>query len=243
VAITPKMTLSKLVDAIEAYISKRLNFVNRGLKEGEAVAQARITSYGAVAALLDPLILREVERRFMAAGWGEFVFEHNVTQPFGCVRLKTSEPLVDVGVVLATRILFLDIDGPMIPTRALFLQDGKLATVFDQVAVAMLTNVLDATKAKIVISSTFAVHGLERTRKLLTDNGVPLRHLHDDWTCRTPMASCREQEIHFWLARHIEVEKWAVLDDGALVIDNLVRVDNADGMMSRHHTELMERLK
>lgn len=138
-----------------------------------------------------------------------------------------------------TKVLFLDIDGPMIPRRAWFLQrPGTLAKTFDPIATAMVLDVLERSGAKIVISSTWTVYGPEAVASRLRAAGIDPALIHEDWTVRCQLEK-REAQIEAWLKRHPEVDRWAVLDDGDLAIKNLVRVTVDDGMLVQHYHKLV----
>lgn len=162
----------------------------------------------------------------------------SLTEP-QTISLKTSDP---------NKILFLDIDGPMIPTRAFYLKDqGKLmgfgvADTFDPIAVGMLNDVFEQTSCQLVISSTWRIKGLKICQELLTKNKVVYNAIHPDWETPRKMSSTRGEEIKMWLNKHKEVTKYAILDDEKVDLPNLVRVSNEDGMQLRHHLKLIELL-
>lgn len=135
------------------------------------------------------------------------------------------------------KILFLDIDGPMLPLRAYAIRPaGSLRLhVFDPLAVALVNGLLTESGAKLVISSTWRLHGREKFEREMADNGLRPADLHDDW--RTPQFDHREDEIQDWLARH-PTDAFAVLDDEDVKIDNLVRVTFEDGIQWAHFTAL-----
>lgn len=61
---------------------------------------------------------------------------------------------------MITKVIFLDIDGPMISGRAAYLPDQTyIHSVFDPCATAMLLRVIEHSGARIVISSTHGKRG------------------------------------------------------------------------------------
>lgn len=63
-------------------------------------------------------------------------------------------------------VIFLDVDGPMIPVKAFYLPNQtKPARMFDPCAVGMLNDLLKHTQARIVMSSIHRLHGLEYIKK------------------------------------------------------------------------------
>ena len=143
---------------------------------------------------------------------------------------------------MTDKVLFLDIDGPMIPGRSWVIQPQTLWTKFDPIAVATVVALLDKVGAKLVISSTWRVKGYERMVEALEDNGIDGSYLHEDWqTIRwteTAFLDHRADEIREWLSRHPEITKFAVIDDGDLPIENLIRVTFPDGLLMSHQREL-----
>lgn len=140
-----------------------------------------------------------------------------------------------------SKILFLDIDGPMIPVRAYFLPNQTpLVSVFDPCATSMLLRLLEDSGAKIVISSTWGHKGKERCEALLRDNGIDPSYLHDDWVTPRKMSSARFHEIGWWLMKHPEVTHYVAIDDEDLPVDwipNAVLCDAAEGFSYRNYKE------
>lgn len=140
-----------------------------------------------------------------------------------------------------SKIVFIDVDGPMIPVRAYFLPNQtKIVSVFDPCATAMLLRLLDDTGAKLVISSTWGGKGKERCEELLSNNGINPSHLHDDWVTPRKMSSTRFHEISWWLMKHPEVTHYVAIDDEDLPVDwvsNAVLCDAAEGFSLRNFKE------
>lgn len=112
---------------------------------------------------------------------------------------------------MGLRVIFLDIDGVLnCATTAARLPSGVIG--FDPAKVAMLNAVVDATGAKIVLSSSLRKQ--DDWREMLLENGV--RGAID----RTPSLGFyryedrpRGREIAAWLEGHPEVERYAIIDD------------------------------
>lgn len=133
---------------------------------------------------------------------------------------------------MTEKVLFVDVDGPLIPARALFLPENLQRTWveqwrFDPCAVGMLNFLAWAVPdLHAVISSHrvgFAAHvpGLEGLTTLdrafwegiFEKNGLQLK-LHHDWiTPRRVGGDPKVIEIDRWLAKHPEVTTFAVIDD------------------------------
>jgi hypothetical protein len=127
------------------------------------------------------------------------------------------------------RILFLDIDGVIC-----------LDQVFDKACCDRIKRILDATGAKIVISSAWRVgHSLESLRKIIARgyevSPIPVAFRENIGTLdpdsvigvtpsinKLPRPGApfgRGLEISVWLERHPGVMKYIVLDDEAFDID------------------------
>lgn len=138
------------------------------------------------------------------------------------------------------KIIFLDFDGPMLPTRSYFLPKNYKthAKVFDPIAVAMINRLLDVSNAAIVVSSAWAkFEGYDAVVKTLGDNGISTSRLHDDWTIPRGADSCgntREMEIKLWLAAHSEVTHYVAIDDIPMNLPGMVYVSLNDGMLYDH---------
>lgn len=141
---------------------------------------------------------------------------------------------------MINKVIFLDIDGPMIPTRAYFLpHQTKIVSVFDPVAVSLLLRVLNQSEAKLVISSTWGLKGREIVVDLLSQNGIMEEYLHPDWVTPRKFSSDRPTEILWWLDKHPEVTHHVILDDAQINLPNMVRVSLEDGLMFRHYQKML----
>lgn len=143
------------------------------------------------------------------------------------------------------KVIFLDIDGPMIPERACYLSgQGTLLWKFDPVAVGLLLDVIEKTGAKLVVSSTWGHKGKEVVFQLFEDNGIPTSLVHEDWITPRNVRK-RSDQIYQWLTNHPEVKKFAALDDENMTKDfghKMILVTYEDGMLCKHHKALIELL-
>lgn len=147
-------------------------------------------------------------------------------------------------------VIFLDIDGPMIPT-SMFLVDphASIKRSMPPTTVAVLTELCVRTKAKIVFNTTHSrsipSHGTmdEDIAGALVRHGFDAKHLHaSDRHTRYPDIS-RDQAVREWLARHPEVTKWVALDDAKFTDDpRLILVDPDSGLTLRHLELAIEKL-
>lgn len=141
---------------------------------------------------------------------------------------------------MTQKILFLDMDGPMLPARAQFLpgQTKPYWKVLDPVAVAMVNNVAETTGRRFVIHSSWVKHQDNFENGLyahLVDQGLKAENFHSDPICKD--ISWRYDRVSEWLARHPEVYDFVILDDEApqtldpqWMTDNLILVDYLNGL-------------
>ncbi len=138
-----------------------------------------------------------------------------------------------------TKILMMDIDGPMIPGKAKYLfHQPKHFSKFDPCAVGMVKELLKLSGAQIVISSCWKSSGKAACQNLLEINGIPSYHIHNDW--RTTRGETRTQEIKNWLIDHPEVTHYVALDDELLdsrILPGFVQCDTDEGMSYRNFLE------
>jgi hypothetical protein len=141
---------------------------------------------------------------------------------------------------MSEKIIFLDFDGPLSNPRVVLY--GGYDNALDPVAVTALNNVCSYTGAKIVCTSTrTAPHSAENyaeTQALLEAAGLDLRHLHQDWSCFYDMDSPRKTHIKKWLHAHPQVKHYAIIDDEAVGMKNMIRVGDMDGLQIRHFEKL-----
>lgn len=115
---------------------------------------------------------------------------------------------------MTDKIIFLDIDGPMIPYRVMFMPGQTVPmTVFDPVAVSFINRLCEAEGWKVVLhSSWIKIFGGANTLKHCISQGIKTEHFHADAYC--------DEDIHWrytrvakWLNQHPDVTTYAILDD------------------------------
>lgn len=122
------------------------------------------------------------------------------------------------------KIIFLDIDGVLFTSehyKYLSLSHkkykDKYGFIFDPVCVARFNEIMEKTSAKIVLSSSWRMAGLDTMKKCFGVRGVdgdlidltPISTI-DDWFIS------RGEEIEFWLSRNGMPDKFVVIDDASL---------------------------
>jgi len=140
-----------------------------------------------------------------------------------------------------TQVVFLDIDGTMIPSKAYkLINQTRLVSIFDPCAAAMLRDLLSISDARIVFSSTWASHGLDDCLDLLEKNHIDSDLIHPDWRTPKKLTSTRSQEIWLWLEEHPEITHYVALDDEQLdaqMLPGFVQCDIDEGMSYRNYLE------
>ena len=147
------------------------------------------------------------------------------------------------------KIIFLDIDGPMVPIRAWVLGYKGRHELFDPIAVATLLKILKH-DVKLVISSSWRSLGYDEVVTALENSGISRKHLHEDWQTKefpvSPedhMFKLRAEEIKEWLSRHPEIEDYVAIDDYPLEMDKLIHVSSNDGISYENQIKLFHALK
>lgn len=134
--------------------------------------------------------------------------------------------------LLTERVIFLDIDGPMLPARAWIGRTEDSEAPFapwDPVACKMIESLVVEAKAKLVISSSWASMGRAEFEGHLVLNGLKADDLHDDWmTPREP--GTRSDQVHGWLEAHPEVTSWVSFDDARVGGSGAITVSFDDGI-------------
>jgi len=156
--------------------------------------------------------------------------------------LNNPAPPRIIVIMTNPKIIFLDIDGPMIPVRAYYMlnQTKPLVTVFDPCAVSLLLRLLEDANAKLVISSTWGVKGRDAVVQVLAANGIDETFLHEDWITPRKLSSYRCHEIRWWLDNHPEVSHYVAIEDEYLppeFVRNAVKCDTYEGFSWRNYLE------
>lgn len=141
------------------------------------------------------------------------------------------------------RVLFLDIDGVLNSHRTVVALNGYPHDVtdaglamFDMVAVALLRGLCKAGNLKVVLSSTWRLD--PNWREIGPALGLPIID-------RTPsLLGPRGKEIAHWLANHVEVTHYAILDDDSDMLPEqmpqFVKTLHEDGLTWQPFVKLCE---
>lgn len=138
-------------------------------------------------------------------------------------------------------VLFVDIDGPLIPGRS-YVGLSPAQKRWDLSAVAMVNRLLERSKAKLVISSAWSIFGRDELMNILIKVGLDCSNLHSDWSSFVGedghrLEGTREIMIQNWLDAHPTAKQYAALDDNELIrkLKCGVFVSFEDGMMLSHY--------
>lgn len=130
------------------------------------------------------------------------------------------------------KIIFLDIDGPIINTPCYFIdQDcSKYRSFMNTQAIGYLTKLVDLSGAKIVTNSTHNFYVPKKTNRNLKDDligwGLRPKHFHRSW--RTQFAAnyknpqpdelSKEEAISQWTVQNGAAD-WICIDDEEVMTD------------------------
>lgn len=114
------------------------------------------------------------------------------------------------------KVIFLDIDGVLNSERYIQECDGY-GIVIDPSKMVLLKQIVDATGAKIVLSTSWREHWSKDDTQC-DSTGVLMNSIFGAYGLqifdKTPqLHTRREEEIRNWLDEHPEVENFVVLDD------------------------------
>lgn len=145
-----------------------------------------------------------------------------------------------------TKVIFLDIDGPMIPA-SYFLVDNMASWKrrFPETTVAVIRELCIRTGAKVVFNTTHNMpfKDTDDIDVALEKQGLDREHIHEtDLATKYPDLA-RDLAVKDWLHRHPEVTEWIALDDVKFTDDDrLIWVDPDAGVHLGHLNAAIERL-
>jgi hypothetical protein len=136
-----------------------------------------------------------------------------------------------------SRIVFLDIDGPIIP-YSMFLIERMCSwhRVIPAIPVAVVREICKRGDAKVVFNTTHnnAIDGVDDIEVAIVKAGLPEDMIHADMKTKYPSIP-RDLAVLEWLSRHSEVTDWIALDDAKFTDkDNLIWVDPDAGLHLGH---------
>lgn len=158
---------------------------------------------------------------------------------------KTVDGIGDVGGCVddcVVKVIFLDIDGVLVNREMLMKQSERHASGHPD-CVAALNKIVEATQAKIVISSVWRAMGVQKMRALLRDWGVKASVIDctpqldsfanvDSFANGLWVSVQRGQEIQAWLDKN-KAEAFVIIDDDSDMVhlkDKLVQTKFETGL-------------
>jgi hypothetical protein len=147
------------------------------------------------------------------------------------------------------KILFLDVDGPLIPARMYFngpptfgrIADSPTLTAwkYDPVAVGMIQTLIGKYDVRIVYNSTHNQFGDEYLLDQAIKNGFYKEDLHEEFRTEYPLETySRSEGINRWLRKHPEVTHWCDVDDALVQVPNFVKVNFNVGITIENFEEI-----
>ena len=162
------------------------------------------------------------------------------------------------------KIIFLDIDGPMIPDRANLMDDHlkiqhpifhdlNCQAGFDPIAVGMINRLCTERDYKVVLhSSWIRIMGGQFTKAHCISQGIKQEHFHEDSWCNEN-ENWRYNRVAQWLAEHPEVTKYMIIDDTDYEEDRLgetshpselskhiLLVTSEDGLLLKNYRQMRD---
>jgi hypothetical protein len=147
------------------------------------------------------------------------------------------------------KIIFLDIDGPMISTPQLLNNHmaSEYRSLMNQNSIIYINSICKLCDAKIVTNSSHNYHNVEGKMTLkdsLIFHGIKPEYIHDDWRTEYGdvgyFTKTRDGAILGWLFEHIDVKDYIMFDDIEFTdAKNLILVDFDDGIKYRDYEKAL----
>lgn len=143
------------------------------------------------------------------------------------------------------KIIFQDIDGPLIPHRMYYTGFRPYDTmrnsfVWDPIAVQMINRICEICDAKVVFNTAHCENPAEIMKHQAACNG--LKFLHEDCKTSYPFTDNRYQAITEWLDKHNTISDWIVIDDVQVCLSRQIKVDWKVGMTIENYRKACQLL-
>lgn len=147
---------------------------------------------------------------------------------------------------MSEKIIFLDIDGPMIPATMLLVDPMSSAhRAFPPTTIAVLNKLCERTGAKVVFNTAHNVSwdGAPNIESAIVAGGLEQQHIRAaDFKTMYPDIP-RDVAVRSWLKNHADVSEWVAIDDTMFIDDErLVFVDSDAGLHVGHLNQAIEKL-
>ena len=108
-------------------------------------------------------------------------------------------------------IIFIDIDGPLIPGRSYIL--GHRPGI-EEIGAKFLKELCSRCDAKLVACTTYAGRGKDLVLNMFVLKDIYERDFHSDWSIKYPNRGLTRQEaVKVWLEENPGVNNYVIIDD------------------------------
>lgn len=154
--------------------------------------------------------------------------------------------------VLQLKVIFLDVDGPIIPVSLYSLDKGCSATrgIMSTTAIGFVQRMCDMYQYKLVMNSS---HNYMDLPNSLRDDLIRFKfnpdHFHHYWRTKYPYTkkttedflTPRMRSIVEWISTYGPIENWVCFDDENFTsLPNLVLIDFNDGITYEKYLKAIE---
>lgn len=128
-------------------------------------------------------------------------------------------------------IIFIDIDGPLLPGRAYILNYNHDERPLEEISCQFIKEIINRCDAKLVACTTHS-RNKDALFKLLSSGGITKEMFHDDWKVMYPNNEniSRQDAVKIWLSNHPDVENYVIIDDAPHADNNWIEVDREIGI-------------
>lgn len=148
-------------------------------------------------------------------------------------------------------VIFLDIDGVLNSTNYMIECNGTFdypENQMDKNAIKRLNKITGITGAKIVVSSTWRLHfinkPLDRLQICMRSYGIT-GEIVGMTNNEHGGPDRRGKQIQDWINEHPELDKFVIIDDDSdmgHLLPHLIKTSTADGLLDKHVDIIIERL-
>ncbi len=114
------------------------------------------------------------------------------------------------------KVIFLDFDG-VLNSEKYLRESGRFGVVINPASLALIKEIIEATNAKIVLSTSWREHW-DIDESKCNDIGIEINRIFAElglsiFDKTQSLGRSREKEIEHWLHNHTETKNFVVLDD------------------------------
>lgn len=142
---------------------------------------------------------------------------------------------------MTKRIVFLDIDGPMIPS-GMFLIEKQCSfdRMFSRIPVAVINHLCEESGAQIVMNTTHNLHGGTMLSDVVRE-GIKEKYLHPTAPMTTYPQNNRWWAIQMWVQDNGPIDQWVAIDDAPFTKDErLILIDFNQGLHPGHYNVIAD---